>query len=354
MVTVWPDVPPCVLDESESELGPRTIIASRWRTLTPTFCAPCGGKAATGAKRTYCKYSLQNGFVKFKKGPDSLKARFLLAEMALINAAQRALGELVKNTSSLYMASFVLLAGVAASPASAGVVNVTPSSLNGWSFSNQDNAPNTNASGGFEVGPSVPPLGTGSAQLLVNDANSSEILSQVFASSVAVGSFSNLSYSTFVTTSTPGSGSAPNLEFDLFQGSTYAGRLVFDPGLLGTVVDNTWQSWNATGSADAWYLSKSSSMFSGNCFLNNGNYCTFAQASALLDGDNIVAVDNLFKAGSHQASFNGNVDAYTINSTTYNFDPAAVAVPEPLTLSLFAAGLVGAGALRRRKKAKEV
>jgi hypothetical protein len=274
--------------------------------------------------------------------------------MALINAAQRALGELVKNTSSLYMASFVLLAGVAASPASAGVVNVTPSSLNGWSFSNQDNAPNTNASGGFEVGPSVPPLGTGSAQLLVNDANSSEILSQVFASSVAVGSFSNLSYSTFVTTSTPGSGSAPNLEFDLFQGSTYAGRLVFDPGLLGTVVDNTWQSWNATGSADAWYLSKSSSMFSGNCFLNNGNYCTFAQASALLDGDNIVAVDNLFKAGSHQASFNGNVDAYTINSTTYNFDPAAVAVPEPLTLSLFAAGLVGAGALRRRKKAKEV
>ncbi|MBA2588399.1 MAG: PEP-CTERM sorting domain-containing protein [Alphaproteobacteria bacterium] len=253
---------------------------------------------------------------------------------------------------SLFMASLVVLAGIAAGPASAAVINVTPTSLNGWSFSNLDNAPNTNASGGFEVGPSSPPLGIGSAQFLVNNAASSETLTQIFSSSVAVSSFANLSYATFVTTSTLGSGSAPTLQFDLFKGTTYGGRLVFDPGLLGTVVDNVWQNWDATGTSAAWTLSKSHTLFGDNCYLNTGNYCTFAQASALLDRNSFLAVDNLFKAGSGQPTFDGNVDAYTINATTYNFDPAAAAVPEPLTISLFAAGLVGAGAIRRRKSKK--
>lgn len=252
--------------------------------------------------------------------------------------------------SSLLVAA-VFLGAVAVSPASAAVINVTPTSPNGWSFSNLDNAPNTNASGGFVIGPSSPPLGTGSAHFLVNNAASSEILTQTFSSSVAVSSFANLAYSTFVTTSTLGSGSAPTLQFDLFQGITYAGRLVFDPGLLGTVVDNTWQNWDATGTSAAWTLSKSHTLFGDNCYLNTGNYCTFAQAAALLDRNSVLAVDNLFKAGSGQPSFDGNVDAYTINATTYNFDPAA-AVPEPLTISLFAAGLVGAAALRRRKSNK--
>jgi hypothetical protein len=56
----------------------------------------------------------------------------------------------------------------------------------------------------------------------------------------------------------------------------------------------------------------------------------------------------MFKAGSGQASFDGNVDAYSINGTTFNFD--ATAVPEPLTLSVFGAGVAGAFAARRRKK----
>jgi hypothetical protein len=256
----------------------------------------------------------------------------------------------MQSRKACLLASVISVVVLSASSAMAGEITVTPTNLDGWSFSNADNAPNTNASGDFEVGPSTPPLGIGSAQFLVNNASSSEILIQAITPT-EVGNFSNLSYSTFVTASTPGSGAAPTLQFDLFEGTTYEGRLVFDPGLLGTVTSGTWQTWNAS-TADGWYLTHSSTIDPGNCSIS-GSYCTLSQVASVLDADNIDAVDNLFKAGSGQANFDGNVDAYTINSTTYNFDPATTAVPEPFTLSLFGAGLAGAAAMRRRKKAQK-
>ena len=67
-----------------------------------------------------------------------------------------------------FIASLVVFAGIAAgiaaSPASAAVIDVTPANLDGWAFSNLDNSPNTDASGGFEFGPGSAPLGIGSAQ----------------------------------------------------------------------------------------------------------------------------------------------------------------------------------------------
>jgi hypothetical protein len=166
----------------------------------------------------------------------------------------------------------------------------------------------------------------------------------VFGNRTSVDNFTSLSYSTYVTNSTQGTGAAPTLQFDLYNGSgSYEGRLVFDPGLLGTVSYDNWQSWNGTA-ADAWYFSHAGL---GTCLIS-GSYCSLAQAESVLDLDGIVAVDVLFKAGSGQASFNSNVDDFTLGSTTYNFDP--VPMPEPVTFSLFGAGLAGATALRRRRR----
>ncbi len=160
-----------------------------------------------------------------------------------------------------------------------------------------------------------------------------------------------MSYSTYVKTSTTGSGSAPTLQFDLFNGGvtgTYEGRLVFDPGLLQTVVDNTWQSWNA-GTAGAWYFSPNGhNTLSSDCSIG-GAYCTLAQAESFLNGTGFNAVDVLFKAGSGQASFNGDVDDFTIGSTTYDFEPAAV--PEPATIAIFGFAAAGLAAARRRRRA---
>jgi hypothetical protein len=49
-----------------------------------------------------------------------------------------------------------------------------------------------------------------------------------------------------------------------------------------------------------------------------------------------------------------NADLTTVGNTVYAVFNAATAVPEPLTLSIFGAGMLGAAAMRHRKKAKQV
>jgi hypothetical protein len=258
--------------------------------------------------------------------------------------------------STLLLAGALFGSLLIAAPVSAAVINVTPSNMDGWAFSNTDNAPFTDASGSMVTGPGTPPLGTGSAQFIVGNSSSSEILQQIFSPSsyltLNTTNVSALSYETYVVTSTLGSGSAPTLDFDLFNSSAqYQGRLVFDPGLLLTVADDTWQSWN-TLTADAWYFTGyNGNGLNNDCSISNSaDYCTFAEATSFISND--FAVDVLFKAGSGQNSFNGNVDDLVFNSQTFNFDPNSV--PEPITLSIFGAGLAGMAAIRRRKKSKQV
>jgi hypothetical protein len=260
------------------------------------------------------------------------------------------------KTSTFLLVGAFLGSLLISAPVSASVINVTPGNMDGWAFSNMDNAPFTNASGAMVTGPGTPPLGTGSAQFIVGDANSSEILRQIFSPSsyltLNTTNLTALSYETYVITSTLGSGSAPTLDFDLYNSAAqYQGRLVFDPGLLLTVTDGTWQSWN-TLAADAWYFTGyNGNGLNNDCSIaNSADYCTFATASSYITND--FAVDMLFKAGSGQNSFDGNVDDLVFNSQTFNFDPNPV--PEPITLSIFGAGLAGLAAIRHRKKSKQV
>jgi hypothetical protein len=203
------------------------------------------------------------------------------------------------------------------------------------------------------VGPSTPPLGIGSANLQVGASNSSEILINTGINPGALNGSFAATYQTFVTTSTPGSGDAPTLQFDLTNGTTYFGRLVFDPGLLvsGTVVDGQWQAW-ATGSSSAWYLSHSASQFSGQCGINSP--CSLSTIEGDLAALTVTAEDVLFKAGSGQSNFNGNVDdlALTIGgtTTTYDFEPNAVPAPEPASLAVLGVGVFGLARVRSRKR----
>jgi hypothetical protein len=54
----------------------------------------------------------------------------------------------------------------------------------------------------------------------------------------------------------------------------------------------------------------------------------------------------------NQVIFSSSGNSFEFDTIAANDPPASVPVPEPVTLSLFAAGLAGAAGLRRRKLAK--
>ena len=65
--------------------------------------------------------------------------------------------------------------------------------------------------------------------------------------------------------------------------------------------------------------------------------------------NNGVDALNAQRYSSANDQFNGNVDNFTLNSTTFNFDPA-VATPLPAALPMFLTGLAGLGLLARRRR----
>jgi hypothetical protein len=229
----------------------------------------------------------------------------------------------------------------------ADTVVVSPDNLNGWAFSNTDNS-GTNASGGFVSGPATAPLGSGSAQFIVGDSSSSEILYDLsLDSGMSVSDFTSFSYSTY-RDSPAGVDSVLEaaLAINIAIDGKYAGRLVYEPYLTGTTtLDNTWQSWNPmTGSG--WYDSHNAS---GTCSM--ASPCSW---DTLMSNYGTATVDYglLFKAGSGWNSFQGNVDAFTVGTTqsdtptTFDFEPSTV--PEPASMGMLGFAVAGLLVLRRR------
>jgi hypothetical protein len=245
-----------------------------------------------------------------------------------------------------YRCVLAAAAAIALHGAAQASVTVTPSDMQGWAFSNADNA-GTTGTGQLVAGPGTPVLGNGSAQLTVGSLNSSEILYSLFGAGTKVSTLTTLAYSTYVTNSTLGSGSAPALSFDITYDNeqTYSGRLVFDPGVTGTVVDDEWQTWDTT-TLNAWYFSRDPGK--SDCTLNTGQTCTLAQIVSYFP--NLTINDTVFKVGTNQSSLDANVDALQFGNaagvTTVDFD--VTAVPEPLSLSLLAAGVAAVTLTRRR------
>jgi hypothetical protein len=130
---------------------------------------------------------------------------------------------------------------------------------NGWVFFD-DNPGTGTGSGGFQLGPATPPLGTGSAFLTVdslgrhalgvfnyNGTRADDLLDLLY------GSYQNNNANTVVANSLQF-----DIDYDLNDAATaYQGRLVFEPYLSpsqGAVAQNVWQNWNARGGM--WYGSK--------------------------------------------------------------------------------------------------
>jgi hypothetical protein len=274
----------------------------------------------------------------------------------------------------------ILIAATLVQPAVADVVNVTPTNMGDWAFVNSDVngtvGNNPTGFGAMVVGPGMPPIGIGSANLVTGNGtvggDGAEILSTTGYAGVALSSLTALNYSTFVTKN---NGSQfPVLEIEIATGLTGPNafdQLFFEPPYQtptsgnpslpnqGATALNTWQSWNAL-SGGLW----DNDGITG-CGAPGSGVASLASCISAIDatGGDPTIVNNFGTPGvldgvggvqffvgfaSPTDQFDGNVDDFTIGvngvNTTFNFDP----VPEPASWSLFGIGLLSFGFAWRR------
>jgi hypothetical protein len=251
-----------------------------------------------------------------------------------------------------------------AAPAKAAIEVVTPSSMGGWAFYKTDTGVNYGAGDAVAEmvnGPATPPLGTGSAHFNTgSDGFQSAQLRNSSWAGTLLSDITSLSYSTYVT-SWNGQ-QAPFLNIYLSNGD----KLWFEPDYSSAGAGNgnpnpqpspttgAWQTWDALDGM--WY----SDVISG----PGSNAKTWTAILALLPSGVTIANNAMggIRFGSGFASssdlFDTNIDAFTIGtaaeSTTYDFELNAAAVPEPASMlvwSLLAVTVGGATWWRRRRVA---
>ena len=241
------------------------------------------------------------------------------------------------RTRRLFALAAVLGLLAALMPSAAGAalatsttVVVKPSAMHGWFFWDDTTDSLLTATGNFTAGPASAPLGTGSAHLTVASLTDRQaLITPVTGFNFA--DLSTLTYSTYRSSADAGNNLAISLQFTIDYSPTdlntgYQGRLVFEPsnGAGGTVVANTWQTWNALNGQ--WWASKTTSGGS-NGLCPQLSPCTWSQMLTNWPNARInpVAPAVVLKAGGGWSVFDGNVDNLTIgvsgNTTTYDFEP---------------------------------
>lgn len=214
-------------------------------------------------------------------------------------------------------------AGLAPAAHESGTVVVHPGDMQGWGFFQET----PTGSGAMVNGPASPPLGTGSANLIV-DNTGGEILGYAHYQGTLLSDIDDLSYSTYRAAGGPALAIALqfNIDTDLTDAVTsWQGRLVYEPYYTHPVVTGAWQTWDPQDDASTgnWWFTGAPQ----NTVCSMGNPCTWSEVLAAFPDAGIHATLGavILKAGSGWAGgFDGNTDALTISvdgtSTTYDFE----------------------------------
>jgi hypothetical protein len=197
--------------------------------------------------------------------------------------------------------------------------------MRGWAF--YDDNTGLAGTGTMVEGPGDPPAGTGSARLTLTGLADRQVLSTVRYAGTALKDLAALDYWTYRASADAGNLLAISLQFDVDYDLTdantaFQGRLVFEPYQSGSAVpQNTWQQWDALNGK--WWASRPP----GNVVCPQSAPCTWAQVLADFPNAGVRAGAGYlhFKAGGNWASFDGNVDAFTIgvgdeHPVTWNFE----------------------------------
>jgi hypothetical protein len=123
-----------------------------------------------------------------------------------------------------------------------------------WFFYNDETDTIDNSLGSFVVGPGTPPLGTDSVQISVTGTQRRNLATYQF-SGTSLAAITELKFSTYNPSAGNGGSISRSgyLNFNVdFNGSdTWQRRLVYVPSQNGTVVQDTWQEWDAIDGGDA-------------------------------------------------------------------------------------------------------
>ncbi|MGE3272997.1 MAG: hypothetical protein AB7P40_29965 [Chloroflexota bacterium] len=219
------------------------------------------------------------------------------------------------------------------------VTTVTPADLendkltaynNGkWFIYNDENDQIENATGTFVAGPATPPVGVGSVQLSVSGSQRKNIATYRFKGT-PLASITTLQFSTY--NPSAGNGGAANrsgyLQFNVdFDGSdTWQRRLIYVPSDNGTVLQDTWQAWDAiAGGSAQWKYSGATWPVSGG---SGFNMKTWSQILSEYPGVRIRVTDSFLGVRVGEPYTNGyteNVDAVVFGTasgtTVFNFEP---------------------------------
>lgn len=274
----------------------------------------------------------------------------------------------VTRLSNPFSASLVCLLWLTtATTASAGTVVVTPSSLNGWA---------TNITGGtsgiaaFVLGPSTPPLGTGSVNLAIGDGTADgDEAARIASSSYAGTRLADLTALSFSTYATVWNGQqVPYLQLkvdrdgvggyddDLFFEAAFQNPVDGNPALpnQGAAVLNAWQTWNAL-TGGWWSGSGDGSTNPGTGVNSLAAYLSVNPDATIVNPSAVGGIRLNVGFGSANDQFNGNVDNFTIatdaESTTYDFELSAAApVPEPSSFVVYSLSALGFSLMLRRRQ----
>ena len=218
---------------------------------------------------------------------------------------------------ALAFSASMMLGGVATAAAATEVV--TPADMQGWT--NLDTRPD----GHWELvdGPETPPLGSGSLHLFTGTGSAKASLANADAAGTLLADVDAMSYSTYRSSASTGSAvQVPSYQLGVDTNGAASGgftTLVFEPVYntdQGPIVDDEWQNWDAYNGGEArWWSTRS---ITGQCAFD----CYRTWDDIVASNPNAVVLYLSINQGSGNPGIDANVDAYTFQDTTYDFEAA--------------------------------
>jgi hypothetical protein len=198
----------------------------------------------------------------------------------------------------------------------AGVIVITPAHQDSWGTGD------TRTGGAVQfVADATAPLGTGALQL-TTDATATAKAQYLHPATVAIADVTEMSYYTRqVSASFTGGDASYQFIVDLNgEGAGGFSTFVFEPYENGTVVNDTWQSWDV----DAGQMWSSRSFSEGTCVITAGAggapFYTLAWLQANCPG--AVTIGFGVNVGSNNPSYVVEADGVSFNGTVYDFEVA--------------------------------